>query len=331
MAIHEPSLVQLRIIAIIGATMAILATVFRLYLRARKRNLWWDDFWAGLSMVAMIIMLTGMMLFTSPPDAHPYNTKIAAYYMFDNGFYGVIWCARVSLFCTIIRMAFGRFRTFLKWCVASVLVTWAVLFAQVFWTCENEPMWKDKPTPQCSLGTGVAIAQLITDCIFDLLLIISPAYLLSHIKNRKTLKIRLIAIFSSTILVTIFSIVHSYMILKDYGKLEFLFAAVIQDVVSLLVVNLTVIAAWLFRLSDDNDSESPYYVNTFLRGRWSDRLRNKSQVGTTAAFGLTTLGVEVIVDTQDVSDQRDGKLTVVSILEGDQSSSDNVHKLPPAL
>ncbi|KAK7047687.1 hypothetical protein VNI00_006455 [Paramarasmius palmivorus] len=246
-------------------------------------------------------------------------------------------------------MAFGRFRAFLKWCVAAVLVTWAVLFAQVFWTCEGEPNWKNEPTPQCSLGTDVAIAQLISeccifcgvrpfittpaDCIFDLLLIVSPAYLLSYIKNRKTLKIRLVAIFSSTILVTIFSIVHSYMILKDYGKMEFMFA-VIEDVVSLLVVNLTVITAWLFKLSDnDHDSDSPYYVNTFLRGRLSGGSRNRSQnPGVTTAFGLTTFGIEVNVDTErHITDQQDGKLTVVSVYGGDKESNDSTDKLAKPL
>ncbi|EEB93597.1 hypothetical protein MPER_07718 [Moniliophthora perniciosa FA553] len=111
------------------------------------------------------------------------------------------------------------------------------------------------------------------------------------------------------------------MILQGYGKLEFMFA-VMEDVVSLLVVNLTVIAAWVFRLSDD--SESPYHVNTVLRER-------SRPPGITTAFGLTTFGVEVNLDTEHVSDREDGKSTVVSVLDGVKGSNDSVHKLPPTL
>ncbi|KAK7020651.1 hypothetical protein VNI00_017689 [Paramarasmius palmivorus] len=322
----EPTLPQLRAAAIAGATIAILATSFRLYLRIRRRNLWWDDAWAFMSMLAIIVMLTGMMIFTSPPDAHPYGTKIAGYYMFDNGFYGVIWCARVSIFCTIIRMAYGRLRVFLKWCVASVLFTWAILFAQVFWTCEAETTWKSEPTPQCQLGRDVAIAQLITDCLVDLLLIICPIMLLSNMKNRKSLKIRLIAIFSSTIATTIFSIVHSYMILEGLGKMEFMFA-VIEDVVSLLVVNLTVIASWFFKLSEEGEESSgpSAHMNTFLKGRLSGRgSRSTGTRDATHTIGLATLGTHTrieAVDSQRVLDKADGTVTILPPMSDNENRS----------
>uniref|UniRef100_A0A0W0FBZ0 Rhodopsin domain-containing protein n=1 Tax=Moniliophthora roreri TaxID=221103 RepID=A0A0W0FBZ0_MONRR len=191
--------------------------------------------------------------------------------MFDNGFYGVIWCSRISMVLTVVRIAHGRFRLFLKFCVGGILVTWSVLFAQVFWTCEREPGWKNEPTPQCQLGQDVAIAQIVTDCIVDLLLIICPTYLLSSMKHRRGLKIRPMAIFSSTILVTTFSLVHSYMILKGLGKMEFMFAVFEVDVMSLIVVNLTVIATWLFKLSDEDQGHNgpSTHMNTFLKGRLS--------------------------------------------------------------
>jgi hypothetical protein len=63
---------------------------------------------------------------------------------------------------TVIRLAVGRFRMLLKYMVAAFLVTWAILDAQVWWTCEREVGWKDKPIAQCMLGRDVAIAQLIS-------------------------------------------------------------------------------------------------------------------------------------------------------------------------
>ncbi|KAK7047240.1 hypothetical protein VNI00_006906 [Paramarasmius palmivorus] len=334
--VKDPTMTQIQACAITGVIIAVSATCFRLYLRARRRNLWWDDAWAFMSMVAIIIMFTGMLIFTSPPDAHPRATKIAGYYMVDNGFYGCIWCARISILLTVIRMAFGRFRQILKGVVVAILITWSVLFAQVFWTCETEAKWKNEPNPQCMLGKEVAIAQLITDCICDLILIACPTYLLSSMKNRRGLKIRLIAIFSSTIFTTIFSLVHSYMILKGLGLMEFMFAVVevrfflytsrfcvlilhprIQDVVSLLVVNLTVIATWFFQLKDDGESEETgpsAFANTFLKGRLSGGRNTQAMRGGTTTIGLATFGgiTRVEVNTERVVDKGDGNIAVLS-------------------
>ena len=86
--------------------------------------------------------------------------------MVDNGFYGVIWISRASIVFTLIRLAYGRFRAVLKGTVVAIAITYAVLFAQVFWTCEGDPAWKDRPIAQCMLGKKVAIAQLISKCRF---------------------------------------------------------------------------------------------------------------------------------------------------------------------
>ncbi|THU96102.1 hypothetical protein K435DRAFT_665124 [Dendrothele bispora CBS 962.96] len=110
--------------------------------------------------------------------------------------------------------------------VVAFLIIWAILDAQVWWTCERQPGWKDREIAQCMLGKDVAIAQLITDCVADLILIIAPVYLLSTLRTMRSLRIRLMVVFSSTIFTTIFSLVHAYAILKDLGFMEFMFAVV---------------------------------------------------------------------------------------------------------
>jgi phosphatidylglycerophosphate synthase len=52
--------------AILGSTFSLIVTGFRLFLRARKRALWWDDAWAGFSMICMCLLLTGILIFTAP-------------------------------------------------------------------------------------------------------------------------------------------------------------------------------------------------------------------------------------------------------------------------
>ncbi|KAL0574326.1 hypothetical protein V5O48_007637 [Marasmius crinis-equi] len=271
--VKDPSLTQVRVTGTIGSSIAIFVTLIRLSIRVRRRNIWWDDLWAGLAMIGIIIFMTGILIFTDPPGNHGPSVKVAGYYMVDNGFYAVIWCARASLFLTLVRMAFGRLRTFLKWCVAATVVTYAVLFAQVFWTCERQPHWKDQVVAQCMLGKKVAIAQLITDCLFDAVLVACPIFLLSGMKQRKGLKIRLIAVFSSTVFTTAFSLAHAWAIIEDRGLLEFMLAAC-EVFVSLIVVNLTVIVSWLFKISDDSTEEHNIQMNqmnTFIKGRISSR------------------------------------------------------------
>jgi hypothetical protein len=149
------------------------------------------------------------------------------------------------MLCTIIRLSFGRLRQILVWTLLVFGVTWSVLFAQVWWTCERQPGWKQHIPAQCSLGREVAIAQVISeypyllhisrarltaiaaDVFCDIVLIAAPSYILwTYLLDRKGLKIRLTAVFSSTIFTTIFSLVHAYAIFQDLGLLEFMMAVV---------------------------------------------------------------------------------------------------------
>ncbi|KAF5346938.1 hypothetical protein D9758_010161 [Tetrapyrgos nigripes] len=284
MAVDAPTASQIRIMALATIPIAILVTWFRLFLRAKKRKLWWDDFFASIAMVGICFLWTGILIFTSPPESHTRKVKIFGYYCVDNGFYATIWPARISILLTVVRLATGQFRRLLTYMVGAFLVTWAILDAQVWWTCERQQGWKDQPIVQCMLGRNVAIAQLITDCFADLILIIAPIWLLSTLTTMRGLRIRLMVVFSSTIFTTIFSLVHAYAILHDLGFMEFMFA-VVEIVVSLIVVNLTVISSWIFRLTDDDDNHGPY-LNTFLRGERPSPRRRKSHGATT--FGLST-------------------------------------------
>ncbi len=51
------------------AVLAILATMFRTFLRVRKHHLWWDDAWAIFSLCAQFSLLTGLWIRTDTPGA----------------------------------------------------------------------------------------------------------------------------------------------------------------------------------------------------------------------------------------------------------------------
>ncbi|KAJ8080481.1 hypothetical protein PM082_017314 [Marasmius tenuissimus] len=326
-----PTLDETRVIGCVGSAIAIMVTLFRLWIRIRRRNLWWDDASAFLAMIAIIVFMIGIVTFTTNPTTNPRSLKIAAYYMVDNGFYGVIWVSRASIFFTLLRLAYGRFRTILRWCIGAVGVTYAVLFAQVFWTCEGNPAWKDAPIAQCMLGKKVAIAQLITDCLFDSILVAAPIYLLRHMKNKRGLKIRLIAVFSSTIFTTAFSLAHAWAIIEDRGLMEFTLASV-EVFVSLIVVNLTVIVSWIFRLNDDTTAESNAQINTFLKGRLSGQhsgVKSFKKTQQASTFN-NVMPMTVMVGVQEhIETSYDITLKADITEEEDNGSKRTVH-FPPA-
>jgi hypothetical protein len=142
----------------------------------------------------------------------------------------------------------GRFRQYLIYTAGVFLLTWAILFAQVWWVCETDTSWKNVPYTQCTLGQNVAIAQVITDVLSDLILVLAPVGLVWKIRLTKFQKFRIAAIFSTTIITTAVSLYHAHAVLRKGGLQEAL-AATVQDSVSLIVANLSVIITLIFRLA----------------------------------------------------------------------------------
>ena len=170
----------------------------------------------------------------------------------------------MSILTSIIRISpAGNLKRILYGAMASYLVVWTILFAQVFWVCEAEPNWKvrdaahfpsasltrlifaqDSLVPQCYLGTNVAIAQLISrqngsvfsscsnhhlsaDIYADTILIIAPLRLLWNLGVATNQRRRLLLVFSSSIGTTIVSLVHAYYVLR-VGGLDEVFAAICE-------------------------------------------------------------------------------------------------------
>jgi hypothetical protein len=147
-------------------------------------------------------------------------------------------CSRISILFTVVRLTVpGTLRKILTYTTIIFVIAWAVLSAQVWWTCESEPGWKTQPRPQCDLGRNVAIAQIISedqhpiqcnnfltgisaDVFGDTILILAPFRLIYKVRLTKAQKIRILAIFSTSAITTIVSLAHSYYVLTDGGLKE---------------------------------------------------------------------------------------------------------------
>ncbi|KAJ7605106.1 hypothetical protein DFH06DRAFT_1348848 [Mycena polygramma] len=288
---------ELRILIGVLPPLACLVTYFRLYVRYSRGKLWWDDFWVMVSTTCAIVLVVASILHLQDPARLSQHVKISIYYMCAQFFSAVVWTARISILFTVMRLCFfGRLRRLLFWVAVLFFVTWAILFAQVLWVCERQPGWKDLPTPQCALGLDVAIAQSITDVISDTILIAAPMRLLWRVQLHRGLKLRLRAVFATTAIGTAVSLYHAYCVMR-FGGIPELVAAAVQFSTSLLVANLSVIVAVIFRLRPDNESDNtePVSVNTIGAMRGARQQHPLSTMGATVTgLGGTQINVQLV-------------------------------------
>jgi len=270
-------------------------TACRLILRVRSGRIWWDDAWVLFSAFSNILMATATFLHYGPPYAYSLSTRLAAYYLIAEGFYLTLWTARLSILFSIIRIvpekAQQRFLKRTAWAFGAVLI---FLITQVFWVCETPKKrgWQKQPNPQCSLGLQVAVCQLITDIVADVLLILIPTRLLFQTTSLpRPLQIRLFIIFSATLLITVVGLVHAAYLLEVRG-VDAIISALVEVSVCLIVCNGVVLLPALYRLSglradDVVDSsgnmpgERSYRISSF-RFR-----RGRTTRGATTAGGMT--------------------------------------------
>lgn len=247
-------------------------------------------------------MATATFLHYGPPYAYSLSTRLAAYYLIAEGFYLTLWTARLSILFSIIRIvpekSQQRFLKRTAWAFGAVLI---FLITQVFWVCETPKKrgWQKQPNPQCSLGLQVAVCQLITDIVADVLLILIPTRLLFQTTSLpRPLQIRLFIIFSATLLITVVGLVHAAYLLEVRG-VDAIISALVEVSVCLIVCNGVVLLPALYRLSglraDDGEvvdssgnmqGERSYRISSF-RFRRGRTTRGATTAGAMTE-GLTT-------------------------------------------
>ncbi|KAF8066919.1 hypothetical protein FPV67DRAFT_1215799 [Lyophyllum atratum] len=266
------TLYSVKVLGLAGPITAACVTLVRLFERTRSRRFGYDDGFAALALSILVVFVVTLFTHLGDPTHLSYATRVAMYYSIAQGFYGIVWSARLSILFSVIRISSNGtpLRRILYGLMVSFLVIWAVLFAQVFWVCESEPLWKDALAPQCALGRNVAIAQLISDIYADSVLIAAPLRLLWNLEVSRAQKNRLLLVFSSSIVTTIASLVHAYYVLR-VGGLDEVFVAIVELCLSLLVCNLAVIVGLCARMFDSakrstNTSSGDSYAMSRSRG-----------------------------------------------------------------
>ncbi|KAF8577071.1 hypothetical protein K439DRAFT_586943 [Ramaria rubella] len=240
---------DIKIIDAVCLSAAVVFTAWRITLRVLSGKIWWDDALAVFSAISGILMGTATGMHYGRPFAYSLLTRLAAYYLIAEGFYVTLWTARLSILFSIIRIVPEKGQKRLLYCTAIAFISVLVfLLAQVFWVCEtpNNQKWKGAPNPQCSLGLQVAVCQLVTDIIADVLLIFVPVRLLTRTRLERGLKIRLVIIFSATMLTTVVSFVHAAYLLQVRG-IDAIVTALVEVSICLIVCNLVVLVPAVYR------------------------------------------------------------------------------------
>ncbi|EDQ99751.1 uncharacterized protein LACBIDRAFT_315312 [Laccaria bicolor S238N-H82] len=285
---YTPTILALRVTNFVLTLIGVLATCFRLWRRKTTTHIWWDDIWAALATILGIIFMTSFEIFFQNQTSHTLATKTTIYYLVAQSYLAVNGAARISILFIVIRISIGRVRYILKWVAAIFLLTWFILTAQLLWTCEGKNADWGPSHLICAVPLRVAIVQLTTDVLSDFILIVTPLRHVWKIKLSRSQKIRIITIFSSTIAMTIASVNHAYWLIVDGGGLSEALAAVIQNSVSLLVCNFSVIIAFIFQIAAE-DARGSYHVEA---GTLS--LRCKVPSGVPSGTGVRIERTEVI-------------------------------------
>ncbi|KIK65866.1 hypothetical protein GYMLUDRAFT_38358 [Collybiopsis luxurians FD-317 M1] len=234
--------------AYVGMTFAAVTTILRLTLRIRYFG--WDDAFAGMALISLIITaVAGKMYFgIDASSTMPQSSRVALYYIFTITFDTTVWISHLSILFTIIRL--GGYPKQLYTAAVCFILALLILVAQVFWVCEPQNRynhWKDHPTPQCVLGRSVAITQVTTDVFADIILVAVPLFLLRYLKSEdaKSQKLRLGVTFVVGGLTTFVSIVHAVYLLA--GDNISLLVSNVELSVSVTIANFTVLVAAFHR------------------------------------------------------------------------------------
>ncbi|KAH7925030.1 hypothetical protein BV22DRAFT_1129308 [Leucogyrophana mollusca] len=240
--------------------LAFISTTFRLWFRYHIRRIWWEDIWAALSLCFDMICLAGMWTLTAPlaQPGEPNSvgaitmsrqSHVASYWLLITSYTCTLWCARLSIVFSVIRIVPpSRVIRSISFLVAILFVLmWILVLTVKVYSCAHNTSWYSRGIIQCPIPTDVAIIEICTDVVADAVLVGLPLRLLWRVKLPKNQRIMILAIFSSSILTSVVSAVHTAYLIPTSSFIGGV-TAEIEGALSLVVCNLLVIVTFIYRV-----------------------------------------------------------------------------------
>ncbi|KAF9227712.1 hypothetical protein BS17DRAFT_726138 [Gyrodon lividus] len=286
--------------------LSIAVTSFRLWYRWWKHQLWWEDAWAGIALGAEIVSLVVIWFIWGPPgDAG----RIIAYWHIITAFTVCLWSTRLSVLCSIIRLS-PRGGTLRKAAITSAAVfgvMFSSLLCQKIYHCAHDTWWYSLERISCNLGAEIAASQLATDAISDVALVILPVQLMREVNIPRDQRIIVLAVFSSSILISLISAVH-FLFMIEPNSYFLILTAQLEIALSVIVCNLFVTVTCIYRI---------------LRWRGLDLDRGYTAAGSRTVYFTTVVNVDQLASRprNEWASMGDGGELDCHALQGKPSSS----------
>ncbi|KAG1732484.1 hypothetical protein EDB19DRAFT_1896740 [Suillus lakei] len=224
--------------------LAIALTIFRVWLRLHIRRFWWEDAWAafaGLCGMAHLINSWVHLL------SHG-TTCVVSFWATTFMSTCINWSARMSILFAIARVARPTQRLFLLSMGFAILffLMWGGFIAQKAQNFESSRNWYQLPCPSCRVDHSMAAYQLATKCVADTILVVFSFRLLWNLKLPSRQRRMILAIFSSSIIMSVFSLFHAIAHFLVDTWVETI-AVNLEASSSLVVCNLLVVVTYAYR------------------------------------------------------------------------------------
>lgn len=246
LVISWSTFVTLRAVSSGFMILGLVLTVFRLAYRIWLGRFWVEDAWAGVAFLCGVAAFTSCWTYTKAVG----EEGIISFWVYSFTFPSVVWAVRQSILFSIVRIVYAtQHLRRLMFCLAGLfLCLWAGLVAQKAWHYGHNTSWYQTTGKVHILMTQPMIMfELITDCLSDTILIILPLRLLWSLRLPKRQKRMILAIFSSSIIVTIISIFRGVCQISKYVTVLAL-TTDFETALSLLVCNLLVVVTLMYRI-----------------------------------------------------------------------------------
>ncbi|KIK61435.1 hypothetical protein GYMLUDRAFT_243609 [Collybiopsis luxurians FD-317 M1] len=218
-----------------------------------------------------------------PPTLRARQNKIIQEWMLTTSYPSAVWCARLSLLLSIVRLIPPIFplRRISEGTAIGFLLMWISMLVVKIYACVSNLSWYHQPIPACRLGgqLAVMIYQAVAFLLADVILAAIPLRLLHHISLEGKKRRMLILMFSVNLLTSAITLVRTILIVNQSWILASIMCEV-EVATTLIAANLAVLTPYIYRLFNpegDFDSEPcRYYRSVQLDG--SIRLRRVADI-----------------------------------------------------
>lgn len=268
-------IVQMKAVTTVVQGMALGLTVFRVWFRIQIRRFWWEDAWAAAAgLLGVVYLISSWVNLCSEG-----RSSVISFWISSFAFPCVNWSARMSILLSIARVArptLWLFRLSLGF-VILFFSMWAGFIVHKARNCRSNRSWyheMGQRGPHCHMDHSTAVHQLATNCVADGILVVFPLRLLWNVNLPTRQRRMILAIFSSSIITTMFSLFHVTTQFLSLTEVEII-AVNLETSSSLIVCNLLVIVTYAYRAVNrktDTDPEDDDYTTPTLVAPISQRL-----------------------------------------------------------